>query len=584
MAILGGGLAGLTLALQLKRTRPDTSVLVLEKRKGPAPNAAFKVGESTLEIGAHYFADVCGLRDHLDADHVYKPGLRYFFPAGDNRDITRRTEWGPPAARPFRLKTWQIDRGVFENELADRCHAAGVDLRDGSEVTDVQMREGDADHTVAFVQDGKEAEADARWIVGATGRRSLIRRKLGLEVTVEHAINSAWLRLSGGLEIDEWSSDPAWKGRMQEPTRWMYTNHLMGEGYWVWLIPLGTGSISIGIVADPRFHPFERINTLEAALGWLDEHEPLVADAVRSRPDDVEDFLRIEHYSHASKRMYSPDRWGLTGDAGCFLDPFYSPGSDFIAIANGCNADLIVRDLSGESIEARAEAFNEMFLEEFHRVLRNYTRQYEVWGNPTVMSVKLGWDIFMYWGVTALRAIQGVWHDPDFAASERETLDRAHRLNERMQAFVREWHALDDREVEGEFVPLVNFGALGKRKFELDGEHEPDAVRALLAANLETMEAMAVVVFHRASQSLPEADLDVARPVNPYAIGLDPDRWEKDGLFEEPGLTLEQASPKAPGVESLWFEQVAMPAGPPGGGPPGGGPSGGRPPAGGPAS
>jgi hypothetical protein len=273
--------------------------------------------------------------------------------------------------------------------------------------------------------------------------------------------------------------------------------------------------------------------------------------------------------------VYSPDRWGLTGDAGVFLDPFYSPGSDFIAIANGCNADLILRDLAGEPIAERAEAFNEMYLEEFHRVLRNYTWQYELWGNPKVMSVKLGWDLLLYWGVTALRAIQGVWHDPDFAASERDTIGRAHRLNERMQAFFREWHAIDNEQVEGEFVPLVNVIALGKRKFQLDGEHEPDAVRALLAENVETMEAMAVLVFHEARRALTGADLDDGRAVNPYAIGLDPDRWEQDGLFGEPGLTSDEAHSRAPGVEGLWFEEVAMPAGgPPGAGPPSAGPPG----------
>ena len=41
VAVLGGGLAGLSVALQLKRTRPETSVFVAEKRKGPAPEAAF---------------------------------------------------------------------------------------------------------------------------------------------------------------------------------------------------------------------------------------------------------------------------------------------------------------------------------------------------------------------------------------------------------------------------------------------------------------------------------------------------------------------------------------------------------------
>src|SRR4051795_5231301 len=95
VAILGGGLAGLTLAIQLKRARPDTSVVVFEKREGPAPLAAFKVGESTVPCGAHYFAEVVGMGHHLKQRHFVKFGLRFFMPSGDNSDITQRFEIGP---------------------------------------------------------------------------------------------------------------------------------------------------------------------------------------------------------------------------------------------------------------------------------------------------------------------------------------------------------------------------------------------------------------------------------------------------------------------------------------------------------
>ena len=53
VAILGGGLAGLTLAIQLRQRNPGLAVTVVERRAHPVREAAFEVGESTVEIGAH---------------------------------------------------------------------------------------------------------------------------------------------------------------------------------------------------------------------------------------------------------------------------------------------------------------------------------------------------------------------------------------------------------------------------------------------------------------------------------------------------------------------------------------------------
>ena len=115
VAILGGGLAGLSLGLQLKHARPETSIFIAEKRKGAAPEAAFKVGESTVEVSAHYFADVLGLKEHLDTDQIHKFGLRWWFPAGDNTEIAERIERG--INKPLDHPSYQLDRGRFENYL-----------------------------------------------------------------------------------------------------------------------------------------------------------------------------------------------------------------------------------------------------------------------------------------------------------------------------------------------------------------------------------------------------------------------------------------------------------------------------------
>ena len=81
--VAGGGLAGLTLALQLKQRMPALSITVVERRKHPVPHGAHKVGESSVEIGAHYFENVLGLRLHGEIEPTTPPGVEVR-PSGDD--------------------------------------------------------------------------------------------------------------------------------------------------------------------------------------------------------------------------------------------------------------------------------------------------------------------------------------------------------------------------------------------------------------------------------------------------------------------------------------------------------------------
>ena len=57
VVIAGGGLAGMSLALQLHNRNPELRMVIIEKNTFPVPDTTAKVGESTVEIGAHYFSD-----------------------------------------------------------------------------------------------------------------------------------------------------------------------------------------------------------------------------------------------------------------------------------------------------------------------------------------------------------------------------------------------------------------------------------------------------------------------------------------------------------------------------------------------
>jgi len=167
VVILGGGMAGLTLALQIKQARPETSILVLEKQAHPVPEAAHKVGESTVEICAHYLRDILGLDEHLQTQQLRKFGLRMFFNHGDNRDIARRVEIGSTVFPP--LCTYQLDRGRLENMLGDKLPMQGIRFLDGCKVQQIELRPEQSTHQVRFTRAGADQTVTARWVVDASG-------------------------------------------------------------------------------------------------------------------------------------------------------------------------------------------------------------------------------------------------------------------------------------------------------------------------------------------------------------------------------------------------------------------------------
>lgn len=512
--IAGGGLAGLTLARQLRQAAPDLRILVAEKRTHPAPEAAFKVGESSVEIGANYFQKVLGLEPHLRSRQLEKLGLRYFFPAGDNRDLRARFELGPPQFPP--VPSFQLDRGRLENYLLESDRELGIEVLDNAVVRDFAF--GNPRHQIDVDTREGRRTITARWLVDASGRGGLIRRRLGLTRDVEHLANACWWRVNRSVRLDDWVSDPEWKARVPSGQRWLSTNHLMGRGYWVWLIPLGSGTTSFGIVGDAGLHPYQRLNRLDRAIEWLREHEPQCAEVVEADRDagNIQDFLALRHYAHGCARVYSPDRWLLTGEAGVFTDPFYSPGSDFIGMGNGFITDLIVRDRAGEDISERLERFNLDYLRLFDAFLRLYTGQYPLMGNAQVMTAKAAWDNGAYWAITALLYFQRRLTRPEFMTTIDPLMKRFFILHARMQVFLRTWDQRDSSQYGEGFTNVIAVASLRQLQAELGGpQMDDEALRAKLEANFALLER-----FAQSLQTLAaETDPALGRFVPPLAEG-----------------------------------------------------------------
>ena len=146
---------------------------------------------------------------------------------------------------PCSLFPFQLDRGRLENFLLKTDAELGAEVVDDCRVKSIAL-DGTGAHRVTLQSPSGAREITARWVVDASGRVSLLKRQLGLVRPSTHGANAAWWRFSSRMKIDDWSDDPAWKARVASGLRWQSTVHLMGIGYWFWLIPLGSGSHSFG--------------------------------------------------------------------------------------------------------------------------------------------------------------------------------------------------------------------------------------------------------------------------------------------------------------------------------------------------
>lgn len=534
VTIVGGGAAALTLALEIRRGRQATRILVIEPNAHPVPEVTHTVGESTVEVSAHYLRDRLGLGDHLQSSQLRKMGLRMFFSNNGNTDIAQRMELGSSSYVP--QVTYQIDRGRLENELMRRCLSEGVEITCGR-VRSVEFGVAGGPHTIT-VQDGDAvSHTTARWVVDASGRNRALSRQLDLKRANGHRCNAAWFRVATEIDVGRWSDDPSWQARLTEGDRAMSTNHLMGEGYWVWLIRLASGATSVGIVADPAFHAFDEFNTLDKAKAWLRQHEPQCAAVLAEHDDLIMDFRVMKRYSHGATKVFDGrQRWCLTGDAGIFLDPLYSSGLDLVAIGNGLITDMITRDLDGENIDARSQISDSLFRSLTDMWLAVYQDQYTLMGTPTVMSAKIIWDVAFYWGFVGLlyandRFVR-VADEPDFVPH----LEGLIALSNRVQRFFREWAAVEGGVSAVSFVDLyspLNFmvalhTAMVGRSPNFTEQFEANArlLRQLAGQLVETVLAEKSTMF---------GDDDIMRQVQ---------AWQQDSLLRELRSTYrhEQAS------------------------------------------
>jgi flavin-dependent dehydrogenase len=270
VVIIGGSLSGAATATLLRRECPGLRVLILER----APHFTRRVGEATVEISGYFLGRVLGLTNYLNNEHLIKQGMRFWFANERTQSMEDSSEIGPKYH--VRLPSWQLDRSAVDEELLRRTVADGTELRRPAQVTGARLSPGGEQEVDVKTADGIET-IRCRWVVDASGVAAVLARQEGwLVPNTGHPTASAWARWRG---VKDWDGRdlagkfPAWAGRCLG-SRNTATNHIVGDGWWSWWIPLKGGDVSVGVVFDQRLVAFPQG---EAKLGdrlkeFLEQH------------------------------------------------------------------------------------------------------------------------------------------------------------------------------------------------------------------------------------------------------------------------------------------------------------------------
>ena len=326
--IIGAGPSG-SIAGALLHNR-GYQVTILERQQFPR----FSIGESLLPQ-CMKFIQQAGMMDAVvNAGFQFKNGASFVY-----RD--QHTEFN------FEDKfsdgmgtTFQVQRGRFDEILANEAARIGVDIRWQMEVTAVDFS-GDKPKLDVRDPSGEVLTYETDFVLDASGFGRILPRLLDLESPSGFPVRKA---LFGHIEdrIDDAQFD---RNKIR------ITVHPEHKDVWFWLIPFSNGRSSVGVVAQADFYQSWDCNdtALQDIINQDDSLRMLLKNAV------FDDKINADTgYSANVKSLYGKG-YALLGNAGEFLDPVFSSGVTIAMKSASLAAAVLDRQFKQEVVDWNTE-------------------------------------------------------------------------------------------------------------------------------------------------------------------------------------------------------------------------------------
>ncbi|YCM46522.1 NAD(P)/FAD-dependent oxidoreductase [Verrucomicrobiaceae bacterium 227] len=396
VVIVGGAFSGASSAILLKRTLPDLRVLIIER----AEVFDRKVGESTSEVAGCFLTRVLKVGMHLSRQHVAKHGLRLWFHKDTEDKPGSSTEIGP--SFQVRVSTFQLNRVVLDAELLRQAVELGCEVVRPATIKKLELGGVGKNQVTYKGGDGEIHEVSAGWVIDASGKACLVAklRKTWHSHTEAHPTSAMWTRFQDVCYLDSPEGEAQLEGASSGMVtqRGFATNHLMGYGWWCWIIPLDNGEVSAGLTWDQRiFTPPAGDSMSERVKKHLLQHPigRVMFENATAVENDNRYYKGLAYYSDE----VAGDGFTLVGDATGFMDPLYSQGLDFCAHTVYSSFALIRDYYTGdcECLETQVSTKNSEFTTSYFRWFESlYRDKYYYLGDAEIMRAAFFLDIGTY--------------------------------------------------------------------------------------------------------------------------------------------------------------------------------------------
>ncbi len=343
--VIGGGPAGSVAAGFLAQA--GWRVVLFERERFPR----YHIGESLLSATLPLLEALGVLPASVRAGFIRKPGGTFLW--GSQAEPWSFFFGDDPGGRPH---AFQVVRAQFDQLLLEHAASASADVREAHRVEAIHY-DGTRSRVRAIDEHGAAVEAEAAWVIDASGQQALLGRRDQLRQFDPFFKNLAVF----GYYADAERLDGALAGNILSAA--------FADG-WFWFIPLHDGTTSVGAVVDAKRFAGEAAGDATALYHRLIAACAPVAQRLRAARC-VGPVRVIRDYSYCSDRFYGPG-YLLAGDAACFIDPVFSTGVH-LACLSGYLAAHTVESILGAAngdADARLARYDARYRAAFERYLR----------------------------------------------------------------------------------------------------------------------------------------------------------------------------------------------------------------------